>query len=292
MSQYDFGTINPATKTGTALANDLNSWRDALHTLHRGSSRPSYAVAGMHWIDDSTTPWALKIFDGVSTDTTIATYNSTTKVWTPVLVDLQVTTAKLAANAVTPAKMSRTGTSGQVLTSNGTGADPSYQTLPASYSDEQAQDAAASLFTGGTHSGISFSYDDTNAKVNATVTYTAPVSSINGQTGAVVTTNLYSIGSFVWGRPINGTEYAVNATVSGSSLYTMSSACLGTTTGYVYVFIWSGGGLQLYLLNTGDGALAAYCTLVNTGSWRCVSPAKAGFYGETIFHTGLWVRYA
>jgi len=38
------------------------------------------------------------------------------------------------------------------------------------YSDEQAQDAAASLFTTGTHSGISFSYDDAGNKINATVT--------------------------------------------------------------------------------------------------------------------------
>ena len=34
------------------------------------------------------------------------------------------------ANVVAPSKMSRTGTAGQVLTSNGAGADPSYQTIP------------------------------------------------------------------------------------------------------------------------------------------------------------------
>lgn len=43
---------------------------------------------------------------------------------------ITVDTGSIVANAVTPAKMSRTGTSGQVLTSNGTGADPSYQALP------------------------------------------------------------------------------------------------------------------------------------------------------------------
>lgn len=212
MSQYNFGTINPATKTGTALANDLNSWRDAVHTLHRGSSRPSYAVAGMHWIDDSTTPWALKIFDGVSTDTTIATYNSTTKVWTPVLVDLQVTTDKIAANAVTPAKMSRAGTAGQVLTSNGSGADPSYQTLPASYSDEQAQDAAASMFTSGTHSQISFSYDDANGKINATVPTTITAGNadtVDGYHAATFIQSVYTIsfiGTISWSAD-GGTYY-------------------------------------------------------------------------------------
>jgi hypothetical protein len=41
---------------------------------------------------------------------------------------ITVDTASIQANAVTPAKMSRTGTAGQVLTSNGSGADPSYAT--------------------------------------------------------------------------------------------------------------------------------------------------------------------
>jgi hypothetical protein len=42
-----------------------------------------------------------------------------------------VTTAKIADTNVTLAKLARVGSSGQVLTSNGTGADPSYQALPA-----------------------------------------------------------------------------------------------------------------------------------------------------------------
>jgi hypothetical protein len=43
---------------------------------------------------------------------------------------ITVDTGSIVNNAVTPAKMSRTGSSGQVLTSNGAGADPSYQALP------------------------------------------------------------------------------------------------------------------------------------------------------------------
>jgi len=34
MAQYDFGTIDPNTKSGTALASDLNSWRNAVHSTH------------------------------------------------------------------------------------------------------------------------------------------------------------------------------------------------------------------------------------------------------------------
>lgn len=39
----------------------------------------------------------------------------------------------------------------------------------AGYTDEQAQDAAAALFTGGTHTGVSFSYNDAGGAINATV---------------------------------------------------------------------------------------------------------------------------
>lgn len=45
-----------------------------------------------------------------------------------------IATADVQANAITTAKLAREGTSGQVLTSNGAGADPSYQTIAAAAS--------------------------------------------------------------------------------------------------------------------------------------------------------------
>lgn len=77
MSQSDFGTINPTTKSGTTLASDLNSWRDAVHTTHKGASRPSYVQAGMLWIDSTTDPWLVKLYDG-SQDITILKANAST----------------------------------------------------------------------------------------------------------------------------------------------------------------------------------------------------------------------
>lgn len=75
MSQFDIGDINPDDTTGTELADSLlEPWRDALHSMHRGSSRPSYAVGGMLWIDDSSTPWLLKLYTG-NTDAVIGTVN-------------------------------------------------------------------------------------------------------------------------------------------------------------------------------------------------------------------------
>jgi hypothetical protein len=72
MTQSNFGTIDPNTKSGTVLAGDLNSWRDALHSMHSGSSRPSYAVAGTLWLDTaSSSLWLIKLYDGTD-DTIIA----------------------------------------------------------------------------------------------------------------------------------------------------------------------------------------------------------------------------
>src|SRR5262245_3827556 len=82
--QYDFGTIDPQVRDGTWLANALNNWRDALYALHRGPSRPPYAVPGTVWINDAGGPsaWRLKLFVGGTTDVDILLINSTTGVAT------------------------------------------------------------------------------------------------------------------------------------------------------------------------------------------------------------------
>lgn len=123
MSQFDFGTINPDTKTGTDLASDLGSWRDALNSLHRGATRPAYAAGGMLWVREvSGTLWELNIFDGTN-DVVIARINPSTGVFSLPndsvgnaamqanavnagnIVNLAITAAKLAANAVETAKI-------------------------------------------------------------------------------------------------------------------------------------------------------------------------------------------
>lgn len=79
MSQYDFGTIDPNTKSGTALATDLNSWRDALHSTHGGSSAPSYITAGMLWVDTTSANYELKMYDGAQS-ITVAVIDATNNV--------------------------------------------------------------------------------------------------------------------------------------------------------------------------------------------------------------------
>jgi len=41
-----------------------NDTADTLLSQSKGPSAPSYAVAGTPWVDDSASPWVLKIYDG------------------------------------------------------------------------------------------------------------------------------------------------------------------------------------------------------------------------------------
>lgn len=83
MSQFDFGNLE-SPLTGTNFINSqLEPWRDALHSHHSGASRPSYAVAGMMWIDTTTSPWVLKMFNGTATDITLGRIHPTNNWFEP-----------------------------------------------------------------------------------------------------------------------------------------------------------------------------------------------------------------
>lgn len=103
------------------------------------------------------------------------------------------------------------------------------------------------------------------------------VTSLNGQTGAITNTDLYAIGSYVNGRPQNSTVYAVNSTLAGSSLYAVSDSV-----------VWNYGANAWRTDNNGS-SLSGTQVLVNTGTWRCVSPAGIT-PGDTFAFCGLWVR--
>lgn len=62
MSQFD--PVIGADKSGLAYRQDDNSGKKALLTQNKGSTAPSYAEAGALWLDDSATPWVLKLYDG------------------------------------------------------------------------------------------------------------------------------------------------------------------------------------------------------------------------------------
>lgn len=98
MSQFNFGNLGPPL-SGAALVDDnLEPWRDALHTLHSGSSRPSYAVSNMMWLDTTTNPWLLKIFDGTD-DISLGSINIVNNTFTPAFGTGTIVNADIAVGA-------------------------------------------------------------------------------------------------------------------------------------------------------------------------------------------------
>ena len=76
MSQSDFGNLE-SPLSGTSFINThLEPFRNALHTNHSGNARPTYAQAGMFWIDNSITEWNMNFFTG-SADVAFARLNTT-----------------------------------------------------------------------------------------------------------------------------------------------------------------------------------------------------------------------
>lgn len=88
---------------------------------------------------------------------------------------------------------------------------------------EDAQDAAASMFTGGTHTGIVFSYNDSNNTINATVNANAGIYTDEQAADAaalILTTGTHSGISFTY----NDLAGSLNATVTYPTMYSDENA--------------------------------------------------------------------
>lgn len=84
MPQNDFGNIDETTTSGPQLADLLETWRDSVHSSHKGNTAPTYAVQGATWVDDSSDPvWELKIFDGTDWLSLFSVNTSTNTVTMP-----------------------------------------------------------------------------------------------------------------------------------------------------------------------------------------------------------------
>lgn len=64
------------------LDNYLTPEQTNILSCNSGIQRPSYAIAGTRWLDNSVSPWVLKLYDG-SSDVTLGTVNPSTHVFTP-----------------------------------------------------------------------------------------------------------------------------------------------------------------------------------------------------------------
>jgi hypothetical protein len=114
--------------------------------------------------------------------------------------------------------------------------------------------------------------------VAGTTTLTLPTTSgtVALTSDIVVPTTLYAIGTYITGRPSNLTNYAVDSTIAGSSLYTAPPGAEFQT----------GSTFRIYS-SLASGVVTLAGTLINTGTWRCVSNA---FGNGSYSFVGLWVR--
>jgi hypothetical protein len=112
------------------------------------------------------------------------------------------------------------------------------------------------------------------------------VTSINGQTGAVVDTNLYAIGSYIIGRPANTTAYGANTTIAGSSLYSASAGFFLASAATFIQFYPDQGDPFVYM-----GYRQIASNLVNVGTWRSLTPtnSESTTFGQ-LASNALWVR--
>lgn len=64
MAQSTDNTLS--NQSGASFRTELNSILGAHLSSHKGGSEPSYITTGAFWIDDTSTPWIYKIYDGAA----------------------------------------------------------------------------------------------------------------------------------------------------------------------------------------------------------------------------------
>ena len=78
-----------AGQSGLVYRQQDNDGKQALLNHHKGATAPTYAEAGMIWLDDSATPWVLKIHDGTDW-IAFGDVNATDNTFTPYLGSTQL----------------------------------------------------------------------------------------------------------------------------------------------------------------------------------------------------------
>lgn len=102
MSQADINI--GANQSGLAYRTADNNGKKALLNHHKGATEPSYKEAGMIWLDDTATPWILKIYDG-GAFISLGEINATADTFVP----------KVGATVAAGIALSNTFTVGQII---------------------------------------------------------------------------------------------------------------------------------------------------------------------------------
>lgn len=140
-ASQDTPTISSG-ESGTSYRTKDNAGKLALMNHHKGSSAPSYAAAGIIWLDDNATPWVLKQYDG--TDWIgLGTINASTNKFNPYL----------GSSAMADIIASSMGGTGNGFTKfSGPAGTEKIFTLPNAASTILTDNAAVTIAQGGTAS--------------------------------------------------------------------------------------------------------------------------------------------
>jgi hypothetical protein len=232
MPQYDFGNIVPTTKSGSALAADLNNWRDAVHSGHRGATRPTYVQAGMTWVQEvSGTTWRLYLYDGAQ-DILMGTFNPT----------LDTFTVSLGANSVPASAIA--GGSGSGLNA-----------------DQVDGLHATSFVRTDASSQVSFGYSVRFQHPNGTSTEDGKIGARLAEKGL----NIYGIAT----ESGDGQRYISmlgNVSILGTLSFTGGLAAYSEISGYARIKAYDGTVQAVIGVKGGYPALTSYNTLAASGA--------------------------
>jgi len=235
----------------------------------------------------------------ISVTSGVANTAITGTITTAQIADSAITTAKVAASAiltadiadanVTDAKIvgvANTKITGNIISSQITSVANTQITGRMTASQLANTAVTAGVYGGSSNSAV-ITIDAQGRVTSASnVAVAGGVTSLNGQTGAVVDTTLYAIGSYIVGRPQNSTNYNADSTIAGSSLYNNyagRNADIQTGCGQFWGTVWCGD------RSAGIAQLTPTAVLINTGTWRCMTQAVGD---GCIAGPGLWVRTA
>jgi len=141
---------------------------------------------------------------------------------------------------------------------------------------EDAQDAAASLFTGGTHTGITFTYNDASNTINATVSATAGIytdEQARDAAGSIFTNGSHTGITFT----VNDAADSINAVVNFPTMYSNEDAqdaaasMITSATHTGISFVYNDGGNQLAATVSNEYIQDQAAALFSSGSHSGIS---------------------
>lgn len=187
-----------ADKSGLDYRTEDNDGKKALLNHHKGSSAPSYAEAGIIWMDDSATPWLLKCYDGADW-ITMGSVNASTNAFIPyrsgaALGDAAVATIGTSGNTVPKNNTANTFSDNQTIEQASANASLNVRRTTTSASSVQILAGATGGFIG--------TLDTTDFKI---------------MTNGTVVQTLYSGGGVTVGSPTGGNKGA--GTINATAVY-------------------------------------------------------------------------